>query len=157
VPKSVATSGCGIASLTMGISVVTGNNLNPTQLFREAYQHGHYYGEGMSHEGISYIGRLHGVSVTWTDDTDRVYSALENGLGVIFNVGPDNRYHFTGGGHYIFLKGAKTQNNIKKVYVFDPNGRNNYINVLFALKSQDGGIQLARKGFGADFGIVTSN
>jgi len=157
VPKSVATSGCGIASLTMGISVVTGNNLNPTQLFREAYQHGHYYGEGMSHEGISYIGRLHGVSVTWTDDTERVYNALENGLGVIFNVGPDNRYHFTGGGHYIFLKGAKTQNNIKKVYVFDPNGRNNYINVLFALKSQDGGIQLARKGFGADFGIVTSN
>ena len=45
VPKSVATSGCGIASLTMGISVVTGNNLNPTQLFKEAYQSGYYSGE----------------------------------------------------------------------------------------------------------------
>ena len=53
------------------------------------------------------------------------------------------------------MKGAKTQNGIKKVYVFDPNGRNNYINVLFALKSSDGGIQLATRGFGADFGIVS--
>ena len=67
----------------------------------------------------------------------------------------DNIYHFTSGGHYIFLKGAKTQNGIKKVYVFDPNGRNNYVNVLFALKSSDGGIQIARRGFGGDFGIVS--
>ncbi len=155
VPKSLATSGCGIASLTMGISVVTGNNLNPTQLFREAYQAGYYTGDGMSHDGISFVGRKHGVSVSWTNDLDRVYSALESGKGVIFNVGPDSKYHFTGGGHYIFLKGAKTQNGIKKVYVFDPNGRNNYINVLFALKSSDGGIQLATRGFGADFGIVS--
>ena len=53
------------------------------------------------------------------------------------------------------MKGAKTQNGIKKVYVFDPNGRNNYKNVLFALKRSDGGIQVAGRGSGADFGIVS--
>ena len=139
----------------MGISVVTGQNLNPTQLFKEAYQAGYYTGDGMSHDGISYVGRKHGVSVSWTNDLGRVYSALESGKGVIFNVGPDSKYHFTRGGHYIFLKGAKTQDGIKKVYVFDPNGRNNYKNVLFALKKSDGGIQVAAKGTSGDFGIVS--
>jgi hypothetical protein len=53
------------------------------------------------------------------------------------------------------LKGAKAQNGIKKVYVFDPNGRNNYKNVLVALRRGDGGIQVAAKGTGSDFGIVS--
>ena len=154
-PKSVATSGCGIASITMAIEILTGKKLNPTDLFKEAYDKGLYTGNGMSHAAINYVGKNHGVSVSWTSDVDKVYTALANGKCVIFNVGHENRYHFTSEGHYIFLKGAKTENNIKKVYVFDPNGRNNYINVLFALKSQDGGIQIARRGFGDDFGIVS--
>ena len=53
------------------------------------------------------------------------------------------------------MKGAKTHGGIKKVYVFDPNGRNNYVNVLFALKKSDGGIEVAKKGTGSDFGIVS--
>ena len=153
--KSVASSGCGIASLTMAIHSMLGNKLNPTDLFREAYKNGYYDGNGMSHAGINFVGKRHGVSVSWTDNIDSVYNALANGKGVIFNVGSESKYHFTSGGHYIFLKGAKTQNGIKKVYVFDPNGRNNYVNVLFALKSSDGGIQIARRGFGGDFGIVS--
>ena len=44
---------------------------------------------------------------------------------------------------------------MEKVYVFDPNGHNNYKNVLFALKKSDGGIQVAKKGTGSDFGIVS--
>ena len=53
--------------------------------------------------------------------------------------------------------GAKTQNDVKKVYVFDPNGYNNYVNVLFPLKSSDGGIEIAAKGNGADFAIISQN
>ena len=153
--KSVATSGCGMASLTMGIGSVLGDKLNPTDLFREAYKQGYYHGDGFSHDAIKSIGKQHGVSVSWTSDIDKVYSALESGKGAIFHVGHESVYDFTGGGHYIYLKGAKTQNSIKKVYVFDPNGNNNYKNVLFALKSSDGGIQVAKKGTGADFGIVS--
>ena len=153
--KSLKTSGCGIASLTMGIEVVTGNKLSPDNLFKEAYDNGRYNGNGVSHEAIKFIGKRHGVTVTWTDNIDSVYSALENGKGVIFHVGHESKYDFTGGGHYIFLKGAKTQNGIKKVYVFDPNGGNHYVNVLFALKKADGGIEVAKKKTGEDFGIVS--
>ena len=139
----------------MGIGSLLGKKLNPTDLFQEAYDHGYYKGKGVSPEAITFVGKNHGVSVSWTNDVDKVYSALQNGKGVIFHVGHESIYDFTGEGHYIYLKGAKTQNNIKKVYVFDPNGDNNYKNVLFALKSSDGGIQVARRGTSGDFGIVS--
>ena len=155
VNKSVASSGCGIASLTMGISVTLGRNLAPEDLFKEGYDNGYYNGNGFSHEAISFLGRRHGVQVSWTGSVSSAYSALAAGKGVIFNVGPDSKYHFTSEGHYIFLKGVKDQNGIQKVYVYDPNGRNNYINVLFALKKSDGGIEVAKAGFGDDFGIVS--
>ena len=153
--KSVSTDGCGLSSLSMGIASMLGNFLDPTDLFREANDAGYYYGAGFGHDALIFLGNNHGVSVDWTDDIDAVYSALEGGKGVIFHVGPENIYSFTHGGHYIYLHGAKTQNNIKKVYVFDPNGNNNYKNVLFALKKSDGGIEVAHKGTGVDFGILT--
>ena len=155
--KSVASSGCGMASLSMGIGSVAGTKISPVTLFKEANNKGYYNGNGFSHGAISDIGKNHGVTVSWTSNIDSVFSALQSGKGVIFHVGSESTYHFTSGGHYIFLKGAKTQNGIQKVYVFDPNGRNNYVNVLFALKKSDNGIQKAQKGTGSDFGIVSKS
>ena len=152
--KSVASSGCGVASLSMAISALKKTPVTPETLFKEGYQKGYYNGNGFSHGAISYLGKKHGVKVSWTSSTSTVYNALANGKGVIFHVGHESKYHFTSGGHYIFLFGAKTENGVKKVYVLDPNGKNNYINVLFPLKKSDGGIEVARKGTGADFGIV---
>ena len=155
VQKSVACCGCGVASLSMGINIATNKYVNPEDLFVEGYKNNQYFGDGYSHSAITFLGNRHGVKVSWTDDIDTVYTALQNGKGVIFNVGPDSTYHFTSNGHYIFLYKAKTENGIKKVYVYDPNGRNNYINVLFPLRSADNGIQKAKRGNGGDFGIVT--
>ena len=138
----------------MGISVTLGKKISPEILFSEGYNNGLYWGDGFSHDALTFLGKLHGVKVTWTSDISTVYNALQNDKGVIFHVGPESKYHFTSGGHYIFLYGAKTQNGIQKVYVYDPNGSNNYVNVLFALKSGDGGIQVARKGTGSDFAII---
>ena len=152
--RSVKTSGCGPSSLSMGISVVTNNKVTPETLFKEGCDAGMYNGNGFSHQALSSLGKRHGVRVSWTNNIDNVYNALANGKGVIFHVGYESKYHFTKGGHYIFLYGTKVQNGVKKVYVFDPNGYNNYINVLFALKSSDGGIEKAKIGTGADFGIV---
>ena len=153
-PKSVSSSGCGMASLSMAISVATKNTISPETLFREGNDAGKYWGDGFSHEGITFVGKKHGVKVSWTSSVSNVYSALQKGKGVIFHVGPDSKYHFTRYGHYIFLYGAKEQNGVAKVYVFDPNGKNDYINVLFPLKSSDGGIEVAKRGSGSDFGIV---
>ena len=152
--KSVASSGCGMASLSMAIKVLTKKNVTPETLFKEGYQKGMYWGEGFSHSAISNLGKNHGVKVTWTDNMSTVYNALATGKAVIFHVGHEAKYHFTSGGHYIFLYGVKKQNNVEKVYVFDPNGKNNYINVLFPLKSGVGGIEIAKRGQGADFGIA---
>ena len=152
--KSVATSGCGVASLSMAISALKKTAVSPDTLFKEGYQKGYYKGDGFSHDAISYLGKQHGVKVSWTSSTSTVFSALSSGKGVIFHVGHEGKYHFTSGGHYIFLFGATTQNGVKKVYVFDPNGRNNYVNVLFALNKSDGGIEVAKRGTGADFGVV---
>ena len=152
--KSVATSGCGVASLSMAISALKKTPVTPETLFKEGYQKGYYKGNGFSHDAISYLGKQHGVKVSWTSSTSSVYSALTSGKGVIFHVGHESKYHFTSGGHYIFLFGAKTENGVKKVYVLDPNGKNNYINVLFALNKSDGGIEVAKRGTGSDFGIV---
>ena len=94
------------------------------------------------------------VEADFAMETLWIFNALKKGLGVIFHVGPESKYHFTKGGHYIFLYGAKIQDKVKKVYVFDPNGYNNNINVLFPLKRADGGIQVAQKQTGADFAIL---
>ena len=154
VDKSIASSGCGVTCLSMAISVLTNNNVSPETLFREGYESGNYLGEGFSRESLSYLGSKYGVKVSWTDNMDTVFNSLQNGKAVIYNVGPENKYHFTRGGHYIFLYGAKIENNVQKVYVFDPKGSNNYINTLFPLRSSEGGIEVAKRGYGGDFGIV---
>ena len=154
VDKTVSCCGCGISCLSMAINVLTNNYVSPENLFVEGYKSGNYWGEGFSHEGLSYLGKKHGVRISWTDNMDTVFNALQSGKPVIFNVGPENKYRFTTQGHYIFLYGAKIQNNVQKVYVFDPNGRNNYINVLFPLRRSVGGIEVAKRGNGDDFGIV---
>ncbi len=151
---SVRNAGCGISSLSMGIQILTKAYVSPETLFREACQQGMYYGEGFGHDELVYLGKKHGVRLNWVSSADTAYNALVNGKGVIFHVKYDDVYRFTHGGHYIFLYGAKTQNGVKKVYVFDPNGSNNYINVLFALKRSDDGIELAQKGTSVDFGIL---
>ena len=157
VNKTVRSSGCGVSCLSMGISVTKKTSVSPETLFKEGWDNKKYWGDGFSHDALSFLGQKHGVRVTWTGDMNTVYNALSSGKGVIFHVGPESKYHFTKGGHYIFLYGATKQNGVEKVYVFDPNGSNNYVNVLFPLRRANGGIEVARKGTGADFGIVERN
>ena len=155
--KSVANSGSGIACLAMAIFVTTREKLDPTDLFKEAYKNGKYSGNGFTHDAISFVGKNHGVKINWTDDVETVFDELLHGKGVIFNIGSNKKYKFKRGGQYIFLKGAKIDHGLKQVFVFDPDIKNNYVNVLFPLKSSDGGIEVAKIGLGADFGIVYKN
>ena len=154
--KSVSNAGCGMASLAMAIEVTLRKKISPEVLFQEGYDKKLYHGRGFTHEAISSIGKNHGVQVSWTEYASDAYSALAAGKCVIYHVGHESKYNFTSQGHYIFLKGAKVQNGIQKVYVFDPNGSNNYINVLFPLKSAHQGIELARRTTQTEyFGIVS--
>ncbi len=148
VDKSVSSSGCGPSSLAMAIRILTGQNVSPEVLFLKGYQDKLYEGNGFSKYALTTLGKKYGVSVTWTESADSAFSALQNKNPVIFNVRPEDKYHFTREGHYILLYGTKTENGVKKVYVFDPNGGNKYINVLFPFKKSDGGIEKAKGSFG---------
>ena len=120
VPKSVKTSGCGAASMSMVISYLTGNtNQNPYVLFKWAYDNGYYNGNGLGHGCLSKLAELYGVAGTWIEnDEDKIAEALKAGHPVIAHMGPGI---FTTGGHYIVLRGITEDG---YVLVNDPGNRN---------------------------------
>ena len=77
--KSVASSGCGVASLSMAINVITKKKVTPETLFKEGYKNNMYHGDGFSHSSLTSLGKTHGVKVSWIDNVNTVYNALANG------------------------------------------------------------------------------
>ncbi len=118
--KSVKTSGCGAASMSMVISYLTGNtSQNPYTLFKWAYDNGYYDGNGLSHTCLTKLAQLYGVEGTWiANDEEQIAEALRAGYPVIAHMGPGI---FTTGGHYIVLRGITEDGH---VLVNDPGNRN---------------------------------
>lgn len=104
VPKSVSTSGCGAASVSMVIAYLTGNtSQTPYTLFKWAHDHGYYAGDGLGHSCLAKLASLYGVKGTWIEnDATRITAALRAGNPVIAHMGPGV---FTTDGHYIVLRG----------------------------------------------------
>ncbi len=119
--KSVASSGCGAASVSMVIAYLTGNiEQNPYTLFRKAVKSGQYYGHGLGHHTLSMLAAEYGVNSEWIVGSEAaIRKALEAGKPIIAHMGPGN---FTAEGHYIVLRGL-TQNGL--ILVNDPNSRSN--------------------------------
>jgi hypothetical protein len=118
--KSVATSGCGSTSISMVITYLTGNtNQTPYTLFKWAYDHGYYDGNGLGHSCLSKLASLYDVKGTWiVNDASLITEALNEGHPVIAHMGPGI---FTSGGHYIVLRGITDDGH---VLVNDPGSRN---------------------------------
>lgn len=117
--KSASTSGCGATSMCMVIHYLTGNTTpTPYTLFKWAYDNGHYNGNGLSHEAVSAIGRMGGVTGKWIGKNgSKIIEALKSGHPVIAHMGPGI---FTKHGHYIVLKGVTDDG---KILVNDPNSK----------------------------------
>jgi hypothetical protein len=117
--KSVATSGCGATSMSMVIAYLTRNtNQTPYTLFKWAYDHGYYDGDGLGHSCLSKLAGLYGVKGTWIkNDASQITEALQEGYPVIAHMGPGI---FTSSGHYIVLRGITTDGH---VLVNDPGSR----------------------------------
>lgn len=115
--KSVATSGCGAACLSMAIRYLTGDEVQtPETLFRAAYDRGDYFGDGLSHAALDRLGEDYGVEGEWIGrDAAAIRRALETGRPVIAHMGPGT---FTQQGHYILLRGLDEDG---KVVLNDPN------------------------------------
>lgn len=102
--KSVKSSGCGAACVSMVVQYLTGNtDQTPDTLFAWAFEKGYYYGDGLSHECLVEMAGLYGVSGRWIDnDAKQIKAALRQNKPVIAHVGPGL---FTANGHYIVLRG----------------------------------------------------
>jgi hypothetical protein len=134
VAKSVKTSGCGAASVSMVIAYLTGNtSQTPYTLFKWAYDHGYYSGGGLGHSCLMKLTGLYGVEGTWIEnDEERITEALRAGHPVIAHMGPGI---FTDSGHYIVLRGITEDG---YVLVNDPGSkrRNKYGYKLSMVVSQ---------------------
>jgi hypothetical protein len=117
--KSVSTSGCGATSMSMVIRYLTGDSSQtPYTLFKWAYKEGYYSGDGLGHGAVSAMGKLYGVTGSWTGkDGKKIVAALTSGHPVIAHMGPGI---FTKGGHYIVLRGMTDDG---KILVNDPNSK----------------------------------
>lgn len=147
-PRSVSSSGCGATSASMAIRFYTGNKTQtPETLFQWAYDNGYYYGDGLSHDAVSKLNALYGVTCTWTDSSSDVVKAIKAGKPVIAHMGKGT---FTGSGHYIVLTGYKVENSVEMIRVNDPNSskRTGQYYSLDTITSQ-------RRKTGADFGICS--
>jgi hypothetical protein len=118
--KSVKTSGCGAASVSMVIAYLTGDtSQTPYTLFKWAYDNGHYTGGGLGHSCLTKLADLYDVQGTWiANDEATITEALRAGHPVIAHMGPGI---FTDGGHYIVLRGITEDG---YVLVNDPGNRN---------------------------------
>ena len=116
---TVASHGCGIASLSMVFSYLMDEEILPDRLAEE-------YGRYNTKCGSSWMlfpdsAEDYGITIenqTWK--WEDVVTALENGQVVIANAGPDSV--FTDGGHFIVFYGITEDG---KILVRDPN-RYNY-------------------------------
>ena len=119
---TIASSGCGIVSMSMVISTFLKRNIEPTEIGETAYKTGSFTGDGMgTHiEKIPDTLSEYGLNATLVGNDalgrKQVEDALKsNNSMVIVNVGPGN---FTKYGHYMVLA---DMNNSDQVYVLDPN------------------------------------
>ena len=119
--KSVASSGCGAASVSMVIAYLTGNvEQNPYLLFCKAVDGGRYHGNGLSHDTLVWLAESNGVKCRWiSNSADAVLKALNEGKPVIAHMGEGI---FTSRGHYIVLRGVTKDG---KILVNDPGSRSN--------------------------------
>lgn len=114
---TIGKSGCGPTSLSIVISTLTGNIVNPVEMSKWTYKNG-YYAEGVgSYHSLIPNGSKHfGLKVEGAriDQVDKIVQALSSGQLVIAIMG---KGHFTSSGHFIVLRGITEEG---KILVADP-------------------------------------
>ena len=131
--------GCGLCSLGMVVSYISGKLWSPIKIYKKFAGSGHlsaYFSGALvqnTWDGVSQAGILSWVKLFGIDDMVETkhdkYPTLESckkyidkgGVGIAL-MRPGTNSQWTGGGHYIVIRGY-TKNGL---YVNDPNGPGNY-------------------------------
>lgn len=119
--------GCGPTSLSMVVSSLTEQSLNPAEMAAWASQHGYWASRSGSYlsivPGTADAFGLHCESLGGDCTASDLQQALASGGLVVALMGPG---HFTKSGHFIVLRGATLDGGI---LVADPNSRDNSLTV----------------------------
>lgn len=139
--STIGRSGCGPTSMSIVISTLTGQAVDPPHMAGWAYQNGYYCpGSGSYHNLIPGAAEEYGLTVKGNLTAQEVVDALENGKLVVAIMA---KGHFTRNGHFIVLRGVTREG---KILVADP--------ASVERSNQEWDLSLiineARKGAGAD-------
>jgi hypothetical protein len=114
---TIGSSGCGPSSLSIAVSTLSGQTVDPEHMAAWAYQNGYKCeGNGSYHslipEGAAHFGLT--VGYAGVNEPQKIVDALASGklIVAIMSAG-----HFTKGGHFIVLRGVTAEG---KILVADP-------------------------------------
>lgn len=108
--------GCGPTSMSIVVSSLTDDIVDPVEMAKWAYEHGGWCkGQGSYHSFIPNAAKAWGLPVEGckANEPQRILDALSGGKLVVAIMSPG---HFTTGGHFIVLRGVKDG----KILVADP-------------------------------------
>ena len=116
---SIANCGCGPTSMSMVLSYLTDENVDPVEAAKYCSSHGQYVpGAGTAWSYFDMISDDYGIECEQSaSSVNKVVGDLEDDKTIIMSMGPG---HFTSGGHYIVLRGLDSNG---KVIVADPASR----------------------------------
>lgn len=113
--SSIGRSGCGPTSISIVISTLTGQAVDPPHMAVWAYQNGYYCpGSGSYHSLIPGAAEEYGLTAKGNLTAQEIVDALENGELVVAIMA---KGHFTKNGHFIVLRGVTREG---KILVADP-------------------------------------
>ncbi len=116
---SIANCGCGPTSMSMVLTYLTGETVDPPAAAAYATNRGHYvWGSGTSWEYYADIASNFGIECEQSEpNANKLVEDLSNGKTMIMSMAPG---HFTRGGHFIVLRGLTPDG---KIIVADPASR----------------------------------
>ena len=113
--STIGRSGCGPTSMSIVISTLTGQAVDPLHMAGWAYQNGYYCpGSGSYHSLITGAAEAYGLAAKGSLTAQEIVDALENGEVVVAIMA---KGHFTKNGHFIVLRGVTREG---KILVADP-------------------------------------
>jgi hypothetical protein len=114
---TIGSSGCGPTSLSMAVSSLTSQTIDPEHMANWAYANGHKCEGNGSYHSLIPKGAAHfGLTVDYatSKDAQKIVDALSSGKLVVAIM---SKGHFTKGGHFIVLRGVTAEG---KILVADP-------------------------------------
>ena len=119
-PDPISGYGCGPTALSMLVSSLTDQDINPEEMAAWAYEHGYCApGSGSYLSIVEGVSQAYGLSAESVPDLSPGELRQDLSSGHIF-VALMGSGHFTSSGHFILLRGVTLDG---KILVADPNSR----------------------------------